>query len=149
MKINGEIVAACIGEKCGNTLYNHVEKINHEIIGLGSFFTNLFAKTFVTDGIKFINREDDVGDKGLRKSKLQYEPEELVCGYTINVHNEFFYVSKPKTIKVNKEIKLADITSKDKNYFELCSDDDLNKYYGYDYHKYFDENVYKKPVDLQ
>ena len=149
MKINGEIVAACIGEKCGNTLYNHVEKINHEIIGLGSFFTNLFAKTFVTDGIKFINREDDVGDKGLRKSKLQYEPEELVCGYTINVHNEFFYVSKPKTIKVNKEIKLADITLKDKNYFELCSDDDLNKYYGYDYHKYFDEKIYKKPVDLE
>ena len=110
MKINDEIVATCIGEKCGNTLYNHVEKINHEII---------------------------------------YEPEELVCGYTINVHNEFFYVTKAKTIKVNQEIKLADITSKDKNYFELCSDDDLNKYYGYDYHKYFDEKVYKKPVDLE
>lgn len=149
MKINDEIVAACIGEKCGNTLYNHVEKINHKIIGLDSFFVNLFAKTFVTNDIKFINREDDVGDKGLRRSKLQYEPEELVCGYTINVHNEFFYVTKAKTIKINQEIKLADITSKDKNYFELCSDDDLNKYYGYDYHKYFDEKIYKKPIDLE
>ena len=149
MKINGEIVAACIGEKCGNTLYNHVEKINHEINGLDSFFVNLFAKTFVTDDIKFINREDDVGDKGLRRSKLQYEPEELVCGYTINVHNEFFYVSKPKTIKVNEEIKLADITHEDQNYFEICTDVDLNKYYGYDYREHFDQKTYKKPVDLQ
>lgn len=44
---------------------------------------------------------------------------------------------------------MSDITSKDQNYFELCSDDDLNKYYGYDYHKYFDEKVYKKPIDLE
>jgi hypothetical protein len=149
MKINGEIVAACIAEKCGNTLFNHVEKTNHKIIGLSTFFANLFAKTFVTEGIKFVNREDDVGDKGLRRSKLQYVPEELVCGYEVEVHNEFYYISKPKTIKISDEIKLADITSKDTNYFELCSDDELNKYYGYDYRKYFDEKAYKKPVDLE
>lgn len=148
LKINKKIVALCVGEKCGNTLFNHVEKINHKIKGLDCFFSNLFAKYFVTDNIKYINREDDAGNKGLRKSKLQYHPEELVAGYTINVNTELYQIKKPTTIKVDNELVLKDITKNDVAYFDLCTNDELNKYYGYDYHKDFDKNVNGKQVTL-
>lgn len=148
LKINKKIVALCVAEKAGNTLFNHVEKIDHSIKGLDCFFTNLFANYYKADEIKYINREDDVGIKGLRKSKLQYHPEELVSGFVINVNNEFYEISKPETLKINEHLVLKDITKNDTAYYDLCADDELNKYYGYNYHEFFDKESNGRVVTL-
>jgi RimJ/RimL family protein N-acetyltransferase len=42
-----------------------------------------FAKAFVTEEVAYINREDDAGDLGLRKSKMQYNPIFLVDKYDL------------------------------------------------------------------
>lgn len=148
LRINKKIVALCVAEKAGDTLFNHIEKIDHSIKGLDCFFTNLFANYFKSNEIKYINREDDTGNKWLRKSKLQYHPEEIVSGFVINVNNEFYEIKKPETLKINDHLVLKDITKNDTLYYDLCADDELNKYYGYNYHELFDKESNGKPVTL-
>lgn len=40
-------------------------------------------KRHVTDAVKFVNREEDMGIEGLRKSKMSYYPLRLVKKYRI------------------------------------------------------------------
>lgn len=42
-----------------------------------------FLKRHVTDAVKFVNREEDMGIEGLRKSKMSYYPLRLVKKYRI------------------------------------------------------------------
>ena len=44
-----------------------------------------YAKMYVTEGVRFINREEDLGDPGMRKSKEQYHPVELLEKYLVKV----------------------------------------------------------------
>ena len=50
-----------------------------------------FAQHFATEGIAFINREDDAGDPGLRTSKLSYHPIALLEKYTVTVEEPVSY----------------------------------------------------------
>ena len=46
---------------------------------------NQAAITFAVNEVSFINREEDMGDLGLRTSKKSYHPIELLKKYTIEV----------------------------------------------------------------
>lgn len=79
----GPIAAFTVGEVIGDTLYLHIEKMDHDITGAGETINKLFAADMTArHGIAYINREEDCGDPGLRKAKLSYNPV-----FTLNKYN--------------------------------------------------------------
>lgn len=80
------IVAFTIGEVIGDALYVHIEKMRHDINGAGETINKMFAADMLDrHGISFINREEDVGDEGLRKAKMSYHPAMLLKKYDLSV----------------------------------------------------------------
>ncbi|MBJ2190165.1 MULTISPECIES: phosphatidylglycerol lysyltransferase domain-containing protein [Duncaniella] len=79
------IVAFTLGEVKGDTLYTHIEKMNHEVVGAGETVNKLFAAMMTErqPGLIYINREEDVGDPGLRHAKESYHPSELLDKYNV------------------------------------------------------------------
>lgn len=73
---NGMICAVTLGEVVGDTLYVHIEKMNHLVAGAGEAVNKLFASEMLRrhSGLRYINREEDMGDPGLRFSKESYHP---------------------------------------------------------------------------
>ncbi|MBD5180302.1 MAG: DUF2156 domain-containing protein [Bacteroidales bacterium] len=72
----GKIAGFTMGEVIGDTLYSHIEKIDHAVAGAGESINKLFAE-YITGHhpeVKYINREEDAGDLGLRKAKESYHP---------------------------------------------------------------------------
>lgn len=85
LRANGEIVGISMGEIVRDVLFVHIEKADTRYSGVYQKLVNCFAREFVTDEVRFINREEDVGDPGLRKSKLSYRPVKLLEKYTVRV----------------------------------------------------------------
>ena len=81
LRLNGFIAALTMGERLNcDTYVIHIEKALHNIQGAYPFINQQFAERLPSD-IKYINREDDLGDEGLRRSKLSYYPEILLAKY--------------------------------------------------------------------
>lgn len=85
IEVDGKIVAISIGEIVNDTLYCHIEKANREYPGSYQMIVKEFASDMLQYGIKYINREEDVGDEGLRTSKLSYHPVQLLDKYCVLV----------------------------------------------------------------
>lgn len=82
----GRIVAFALGEILGDTLYVHVEKMDHSVAGAGEAVNRLFASMMVRKyGIGYINREDDAGDEGLRRAKMAYSPICVLEKYNVSL----------------------------------------------------------------
>lgn len=81
------VVAFTLGEVIGDTLYVHIEKMNHEVSGAGETINKLFAQMMVTrhPQILYINREEDTGDPGLRYAKESYHPLKLLTKYNVTM----------------------------------------------------------------
>lgn len=88
LRVEGEIVGLSMGEVVRDTLFVHIEKADTRYSGVYQKLVNCFAREFVTDQVRYINREEDVGDPGLRKSKLSYRPVALLEKYTVRVKRE-------------------------------------------------------------
>jgi hypothetical protein len=82
--INNVLEAMSIASTINNEeeVIIHVEKANTDIRGLYPFLSQLFLQEFYPE-VKLVNREEDLGIEGLRKSKLSYEPIRLEDKYTI------------------------------------------------------------------
>lgn len=71
-----------VGETVGNTVYVHIEKAEHDKNGAYQFLSSGYLKS-MDDSVKFVNREEDMGIEGLRKSKQALHPVKLLKKYTL------------------------------------------------------------------
>jgi len=85
IKVGGKIIAFTIGEIVNDTLFIHIEKAAREYSGVYETMSLRFAMDMVNDNIKYINREEDVGDEGLKKSKMSFNPIALLSKYDVEV----------------------------------------------------------------
>lgn len=82
--IDDQLEAYSIGSYNPNTKYAyiHIEKANPNFRGLYNFINQQFLLHEFPEA-EFVNREDDLGQEGLRKSKLSYKPVRLESKYVI------------------------------------------------------------------
>ena len=80
-------VAFTVGEIIGDTLYAHIEKIDHDFNGAGETVSSRFCAKILElyPGLRYVNREEDTGDLGLRKAKMEYHPLSLLKKYNITL----------------------------------------------------------------
>ena len=132
IEVDGKVVAFSVGEKIGENLIVHIEKALVKYDGVYPLMAQEFAKAFGQE-VKFINREEDCGDDGLRISKLQYRPIDIKEKNLVSVKTLFDKISSPVIVQA-QNLAITDILESDKDrYCELYMDDELNKWWGYDY----------------
>ncbi|MCL2366954.1 MAG: phosphatidylglycerol lysyltransferase domain-containing protein [Oscillospiraceae bacterium] len=81
LTVSGKVVAFAVGENINDVMFVHIEKGDIQYRGAYQMINNALIKHFATDQIKFINREEDVGDPGLRNAKRAYHPCEILDKY--------------------------------------------------------------------
>ncbi|MGN0817460.1 MAG: GNAT family N-acetyltransferase [Candidatus Coproplasma sp.] len=137
IKVDGEIIAVSMGERCADTLIISVEKALVEYDGVYQVMAQEFAKKFAADGVNFINREDDSGDAGLRKSKLQYNPVRLVEKYEVFPARIIDRIPHLPVINAER-VTLKEIDRVNAlEFYRLEYDGVRNKYWGYDWREHF------------
>jgi len=84
IRIDGKVVAVTVGERLNSdTFCVHIEKADKSFDGIYTAINNLFVSSAVRD-FRYVNREEDLGIEGLRKSKLSYYPVFLLDKYIVN-----------------------------------------------------------------
>lgn len=79
--VDGAVAAFALGEKLNrDTAVCHFEKADPFKEGLTQLANREFARLLFTD-CRYINREQDLGEAGLRNAKLSYHPTELIKKY--------------------------------------------------------------------
>lgn len=74
LRVDGRVIAFSIGQPLNSdTLLVHIEKAFSEYRGAYPMINRQFVLANAT-GFSYVNREDDAGSEGLRKSKLSYYP---------------------------------------------------------------------------
>ena len=134
--IEDKLAAFSIGEVNGDMLVIHVEKALRRYRRIYPALYSGFVR-FVCNALghplKYVNREDDSGDPGLRTSKMQYQPLMLKHKHLVHVHTPALRAASPLAIK-EKGICLSEFRESDKAaYLRLNTDIENNRYWGYDY----------------
>ncbi len=80
IEIDGKIIACSIGEKVDNSAIIHLEFADRNYQGSYAIINQQFCENEWSD-CNFINREEDMGDEGLRKAKESYQPIKLLESY--------------------------------------------------------------------
>ena len=93
LKADGKVVAFTIGEQLNeDTMVVHFEKAYPDMQGAFQMINREFAANNCK-GMKYINREEDTGDSGLRKAKLSYYPDLFAKKYYA-IESDITYASK-------------------------------------------------------
>lgn len=76
LRIGGEIAGYTFGEKTGDTFFVHVEKGNIDFRGIYQALASRLACEVKSrfPEVRYLNREEDMGDESLRRSKESYHP---------------------------------------------------------------------------
>ncbi|MDR2585019.1 MAG: phosphatidylglycerol lysyltransferase domain-containing protein, partial [Prevotellaceae bacterium] len=85
LRLSGKVVAYTLGEPINSdTFIVHVEKAFPDIRGAYPTINREFMRNLGT-GFVYVNREDDVGDEGLRRAKESYHPVFMEEKYLLTV----------------------------------------------------------------
>ena len=129
---NGRLLSVCLAEKCGETLIDHIEKALYSCAGVYPAMVQAFAQYYGGD-CRWINREDDARDKGLRMSKRQYLPVSMDAKLCFTVGSQLDLLEEVPAIETQR-LMLSALTDADRAaYNALCLDDERNRWWGYDY----------------
>ena len=132
IEYDGKLISLALGEVCGDTLICHIEKALPGYEGVYPATVQAYSAHF-SQGLRFINREDDACEKGLRTSKLQYLPAAMGEKMRISTRNELSFVDAIPSFQ-SERLTLDAIGEADKEaYNRLCLDDARNRWWGYDY----------------
>ncbi|MDO8588051.1 MAG: phosphatidylglycerol lysyltransferase domain-containing protein [Armatimonadota bacterium] len=83
--VDGRVEAFTIGGELNrDTFVIHFEKGNPRIPGIYQVVNQEFCAD-ACRGYKFVNREQDLGDPGLRQAKMSYYPHHMIEKYTISL----------------------------------------------------------------
>ncbi len=80
---DGDIHGFTVGEVVGDTVYVHVEKADHTANGAYQFLSSEYLRSINNPNVIYVNREEDMGIEGLRKSKHSLHPEKLLKKFTL------------------------------------------------------------------
>lgn len=140
VELDNRIIAICLGEKFGDCIDVQIEKCLPGYRGCYPFVVNEFAKANLGKS-KYLNREDDAGDMGLRTSKLQYRPLMLIPNRSFTVTNELFGLSidssDSDSALASAQIEDSVLTltalfeSDSSEYDKLCKDTEHNRLWEY------------------
>ena len=84
--INSKIEGFTLGGELNpDTAIVHIEKANPEFKGIYQALNQMFCEKMLAKYTK-VNREQDMGDPGLRKAKLSYHPHHLVRKYIARMY---------------------------------------------------------------
>lgn len=83
---DGGAVAFAIGEAVGDTLNVNIEKADISVPGSYQMIVSEFAMYYAGENTKYINREDDMGNQGLKTSKLSYHPVSMLEKYIVELN---------------------------------------------------------------
>ena len=127
-----KLIGLALTERCGDTLIIHIEKALYSYTGVYPAMVQAEADLF-GEGCRWINREDDAADRGLRTSKLQYGPAKLAPKYRFEPQNELIrHVAAIPELKTER-LTLSAITEADLSaYNALVLDGERNRWWGYD-----------------
>lgn len=83
--INDQVEAFTFAEMLNTTTaVIHIEKASPQFHGIYTAINQMFCEKELKNCV-FVNREQDLGDEGLRKSKLSYHPVKLIEKYRIGI----------------------------------------------------------------
>lgn len=85
LRAGEKVCAFTIGDIKDDTLFVHVEKATRVVPGSYEAVNAYFARMMIEKypQLKYINREDDAGDEGLRRAKQSYHPLTLLRKYNV------------------------------------------------------------------
>jgi uncharacterized protein len=83
IEVDGRLVAYTVAEPIStDTVAIHFEKGNPDIIGAYQAINQMFLASLPQNMVQ-VNREQDLDDPGLRKSKLSYHPSGFMKKFTV------------------------------------------------------------------
>lgn len=85
IRVGGKVVAYTVAERLtSDTIVIHFEKGDTRYKGVYQAISKHFLET-QADRFVFVNREQDLGDEGLRKAKLSYNPTHFMRKYEVTL----------------------------------------------------------------
>ena len=139
---DGKIIGLSITEIRHDTLIIHVEKALTAYEGVYPVLFHAVVNKIAESQAErplYINREDDSGDPGLHTSKTQYHPLRMVNKYFVHYDSPLYGAGDQPVLKSDRLVLTTIRESDSQAYYDLNTDEENNKYWGYDYRE--DENL--------